>query len=170
MSRKICEETNETTEEEGTPKACMTKPTWNFSAKEIKRNIRGTSFPMTLTLTHVVKVVLLTYELNRFTKPQTFADCIGNELPLGWEEAYDKHVGAYYINHVNQTTQLEDPRQEWRAIQEAMLREYLQTAQDVLEEKKENEKNTKHRARSGCADNAFMDLPLDLDADEPYAA
>nr|KAF7429465.1 hypothetical protein H0235_005863 [Vespula pensylvanica] len=95
-----------------------------------------------------------------FTKPQTFADCIGNELPLGWEEAYDKHVGAYYINHVNQTTQLEDPRQEWRAIQEAMLREYLQTAQDVLE----------HRARSGCADNAFMDLPLDLDADEPYAA
>ncbi|XP_012149560.2 WW and C2 domain containing protein kibra isoform X3 [Megachile rotundata] len=72
-----------------------------------------------------------------FTKPQTFADCIGNELPLGWEEAYDKHVGAYYINHVNQTTQLEDPRQEWRAIQEAMLREYLQTAQDVLEAKKE---------------------------------
>ncbi|XP_066594079.1 protein kibra [Prorops nasuta] len=74
---------------------------------------------------------------DRYTKPQTFADCIGNELPLGWEEAYDKHVGAYYINHVNQTTQLEDPRQEWRAIQEAMLREYLQTAQDVLEAKKE---------------------------------
>ncbi|XP_011503552.1 PREDICTED: protein kibra [Ceratosolen solmsi marchali] len=74
---------------------------------------------------------------DRFTKPQTFADCIGNELPLGWEEAYDKHVGVYYINHVNQTTQLEDPRQEWRAIQEAMLREYLQTAQDALEAKKE---------------------------------
>ncbi|XP_050458439.1 protein kibra isoform X1 [Cataglyphis hispanica] len=74
---------------------------------------------------------------DRFTKPQTFADCIGNELPLGWEEAYDKHVGVYYINHVNQTTQLEDPRQEWRAIQEAMLRDYLQTAQDVLEAKKE---------------------------------
>lgn len=32
-----------------------------------------------------------------------------------------------------ETTQLEDPRQEWRAIQEAMLREYLQTAQDALE-------------------------------------
>ncbi|XP_011629653.1 protein kibra-like, partial [Pogonomyrmex barbatus] len=74
---------------------------------------------------------------DRFTKPQTFADCIGNELPLGWEEAYDKHVGAYYINHVNQTTQLEDPRQEWRAIQEAMLREYLHIAHDVLEAKKE---------------------------------
>ncbi|KAJ9601062.1 hypothetical protein L9F63_000797, partial [Diploptera punctata] len=67
-----------------------------------------------------------------FTKPQTFADCIGNELPLGWEEAYDPQIGSYYINHVNQCTQLEDPRLEWRAIQ-AMLRDYLQTAQDVLE-------------------------------------
>ncbi|KAK7874477.1 hypothetical protein R5R35_001564 [Gryllus longicercus] len=74
---------------------------------------------------------------DRFTKPQTFADCIGNELPLGWEEAYDPNIGSYYINHVNQCTQLEDPRLEWRAIQEAMLRDYLQTAQDVLEAKKE---------------------------------
>jgi len=32
-----------------------------------------------------------------------------------------------------ETTQLEDPRQEWRAIQEAMLRDYMQTAHDVLE-------------------------------------
>ncbi|XP_047003394.1 protein kibra isoform X1 [Schistocerca americana] len=74
---------------------------------------------------------------DRYTKPQTFADCIGNELPLGWEEAYDPQIGSYYINHVNQCTQLEDPRLEWRAIQEAMLRDYLQTAQDVLEAKKE---------------------------------
>jgi hypothetical protein len=28
---------------------------------------------------------------------------------------------------------LEDPRLEWRAIQEDMLRDYLHTAQDVLE-------------------------------------
>lgn len=35
--------------------------------------------------------------------------------------------------HFIETTQLEDPRQEWRAIQETMLREYLQTAHDVLE-------------------------------------
>ncbi|KAI5738313.1 hypothetical protein M8J77_005331 [Diaphorina citri] len=74
---------------------------------------------------------------DRFTKPQSFADCIGNELPLGWEEAFDPHIGVYYINHVSQCTQLEDPRLEWRAIQEAMLREYLTTAQDVLEAKKE---------------------------------
>lgn len=37
----------------------------------------------------------------RITKPQTFADCIGNELPLGWEESYDNQIGVYYINHVN---------------------------------------------------------------------
>ena len=37
----------------------------------------------------------------RITKPQTFADCIGNELPLGWEESYDSQIGVYYINHVN---------------------------------------------------------------------
>ncbi|KAG8272241.1 hypothetical protein J6590_044900 [Homalodisca vitripennis] len=34
---------------------------------------------------------------------------------------------------VPECTQLEDPRLEWRAIQEAMLRDYLHTAQDVLE-------------------------------------
>lgn len=39
----------------------------------------------------------------------------------------------FFLSFVSETTQLEDPRQEWRAIQEAMLREYLQTAQDVLE-------------------------------------
>ncbi len=33
--------------------------------------------------------------------------------------------------------QLEDPRLEWRSIQEAMLKEYLQTAKDDLEAKKE---------------------------------
>lgn len=32
-----------------------------------------------------------------------------------------------------ESTQMEDPRQEWRTIQENMLREYLQTAQDALE-------------------------------------
>ncbi|KAF4531755.1 hypothetical protein B566_EDAN014495, partial [Ephemera danica] len=78
------------------------------------------------------KCLLLTY-----TKPQNFSDCIGNELPLGWEEAYDQQIGVYYINHISQTTQMEDPRLEWRAVQENMLREYLQTAQDALEAKKE---------------------------------
>lgn len=35
----------------------------------------------------------------RQTKPLTFADCIGDELPVGWEEAYDPVVGGYYVDH-----------------------------------------------------------------------
>lgn len=36
---------------------------------------------------------------NRNTKPLSFADCIGDELPVGWEEAYDPQVGSYYVDH-----------------------------------------------------------------------
>uniref|UniRef100_A0A182P7M3 Protein kibra n=1 Tax=Anopheles epiroticus TaxID=199890 RepID=A0A182P7M3_9DIPT len=71
------------------------------------------------------------------TKPETFADCIGNELPFGWEESYDPQIGTYYINHNTQTTQLEDPRLQWKSKQDEMLREYLCSAQDTLEAKKE---------------------------------
>lgn len=39
--------------------------------------------------------------------------------------------------HTIESTQLEDPRQEWKSIQEQMLREYLTSAQDVLVAKKE---------------------------------
>lgn len=74
---------------------------------------------------------------DKLTKPETFADCIGNELPFGWEEGYDPQIGTYYINHNSQTTQLEDPRLEWKSKQEEMLREYLCSAQDTLEAKKE---------------------------------
>lgn len=74
---------------------------------------------------------------DRFTKPESFADCIGDELPLGWEETYDSSIGRYFINHIKQFTQIEDPRQEWKSVQEKMLREYLNSAQDALEAKKE---------------------------------
>nr|SVE75584.1 EOG090X00VK [Daphnia hispanica] len=74
---------------------------------------------------------------DRWVRPQTFADCVGSELPLGWEESYDSQVGPFYTNHITQSNQLEDPRLEWRSIQEAMLKEYLQTAKEDLEAKKE---------------------------------
>ena len=35
------------------------------------------------------------------TKPLTFADCVGDELPLGWETVYDKQIGIYYMDHIN---------------------------------------------------------------------
>lgn len=36
-----------------------------------------------------------------YTKAQTFADCVGHELPYGWEECYDGQIGIYYIDHIN---------------------------------------------------------------------
>lgn len=74
---------------------------------------------------------------DRYTKPQTFSDCVGDELPYGWEEVYDPQIGVYYVDHINQTNQLEDPRQQWRKEQELMLKDYLVTAKDDLDAKKE---------------------------------
>ncbi|XP_023210732.1 protein kibra-like isoform X2 [Centruroides sculpturatus] len=74
---------------------------------------------------------------DRYTKPQSFADCVGDELPFGWEECYDQQIGVYYIDHLKKTNQIEDPRQQWRQLQEAMLKEYLLTAQKDLKAKQE---------------------------------
>lgn len=46
----------------------------------------------------------------RITKPLTFADCVGDELPLGWEEVYDQQVGVYYIDHINSECILVDSK------------------------------------------------------------
>ncbi|KAM6132526.1 LOW QUALITY PROTEIN: protein WWC2 [Pterocles gutturalis] len=72
---------------------------------------------------------------DRLTKPLSFADCVGDELPWGWEAAYDPH-GVYYIDHINQTTQIEDPRKQWRQEQER-IKDYLMIAQDALSTQKE---------------------------------
>ncbi|NXG54691.1 WWC2 protein, partial [Hemiprocne comata] len=73
----------------------------------------------------------------RLTKPLSFADCVGDELPWGWEAAYDPQIGVYYIDHINQATQIEDPRKQWRQEQERMLKDYLMVAQDALSTQKE---------------------------------
>ncbi|XP_010209633.1 PREDICTED: protein KIBRA-like, partial [Tinamus guttatus] len=73
----------------------------------------------------------------QYTKPLTFADCISDELPLGWEEAYDPQVGVYYIDHNTKTTQIEDPRVQWRREQEHMLKDYLVLAQEAIAAQKE---------------------------------
>lgn len=35
----------------------------------------------------------------RNTKPQTFADCVGDELPYGWEKVTNNTDNQYFINH-----------------------------------------------------------------------
>lgn len=37
----------------------------------------------------------------RLTKPLSFADCVGDELPWGWEAGFDPQIGVYYIDHIN---------------------------------------------------------------------
>ncbi|RWS06015.1 Protein kibra-like protein [Dinothrombium tinctorium] len=65
---------------------------------------------------------------DRLTKPLSFADCVGDELPYGWEMGYDPNVGVYYIDHLRGKNQLTDPRLEWRNLQINMLNDYLQQA------------------------------------------
>ena len=36
----------------------------------------------------------------RGVKPESFADCSGDELPYGWEQSYSERVGIYFINHI----------------------------------------------------------------------
>ena len=35
------------------------------------------------------------------TKPADFTECVGDELPIGWEQAYDYQRGIYYVDHIN---------------------------------------------------------------------
>lgn len=71
------------------------------------------------------------------TKPKRFADCIGDELPVGWEKAYDPKIGVYYINHFEGRNQLIDPRDQYRCMQDAMIREYLESAKQSLNAKQQ---------------------------------
>ncbi|EHB04764.1 Protein WWC3 [Heterocephalus glaber] len=97
---------------------------------EVEKEMYGTEWPK-------VGATLALMWLKRITKPLTFADCVGDELPLGWETVYDKQIGIYYMDHINKLTQIEDPREQWRREQERMLKEYLIVAQEALNAKKE---------------------------------
>lgn len=59
------------------------------------------------------------------------ADCIGDELPYGWEVAYSPTIGVYYIDHLNRRNQLEDPREECRNMQIRMLESYMRQAESL---------------------------------------
>lgn len=54
-----------------------------------------------LIMYHIFFILNFFFFFFRYTKPQSFADCVGDELPLGWEESYDHIIGRYYINHVS---------------------------------------------------------------------
>ncbi|XP_038056175.1 protein WWC2-like isoform X2 [Patiria miniata] len=95
---------------------------------------------------------------DRLTKPQTFADCSGDELPFGWEEAYDPVLGVYYIDHLNQGNQIEDPRVQWRREKEMMLREYLTTQTDEEDSQAKQEICNVKQQRLQLAENEVQHL------------
>lgn len=43
-------------------------------------------------------------------KPKCWQECKGDEVPYGWEIAYDEAVGRYFIDHLNKRNLLDDPR------------------------------------------------------------
>lgn len=56
-------------------------------------------------------------------------DCVGDELPFGWDVAFAPIVGFYYIDHIRRKNQLEDPRIEVRNAQIRMLTNYMKQAE-----------------------------------------
>ena len=81
---------------------------------------------------------------------------------MGWEQVLDINRGVYYVNHIEKKVQIEDPRLEWRALQEDMLRSYLVTAQEDLTNKKELV-NIK-QARLTLAQDEFQHLNTTMSA------
>ncbi|OQV18228.1 Protein KIBRA [Hypsibius exemplaris] len=86
---------------------------------------------------HTNKLTTWVDPRQRVAQPTAFSDCAGDELPTGWERAYDPKVGIYFINHNTKTNHMEDPREKWKTMQEEMLKDYLHTAQDDLDAKRE---------------------------------
>lgn len=67
-----------------------------------------------------------------WVKPATFEECVGEELPFGWEEAFDPLVNVYFIDHNTWTTQLEDPRCNHLQEQRSMLTSFLSDARSSI--------------------------------------
>ncbi|XP_028397607.1 protein KIBRA-like [Dendronephthya gigantea] len=92
----------------------------------------------TYFIDHVNKKTTWIDPRDRLTKPLTFADCVADELPYGWEEIKDPHHGrSIYIDHNTENMQVEDPRKQWRKEQEKMLKDYLMVSHHNLQAKQD---------------------------------
>ena len=49
----------------------------------------------------MIKYVYDFFAFCSLTKPADFTECVGDELPIGWEQAYDYQRGIYYVDHIN---------------------------------------------------------------------
>ncbi|KJE97702.1 hypothetical protein CAOG_07806 [Capsaspora owczarzaki ATCC 30864] len=98
---------------------------------------------------------------DRFTRPFTFAECEGDELPYAWEQASDAVVGLYFVNHSTRTTQIEDPRISAHIVQQRMLKDFLETAQADLTRKQELLELKKRRLGIAEEEVAYLTSRLD---------
>lgn len=81
---------------------------------------------------------------DKLTKPSSITDCVGDELPYGWEVAFAPRVGVYYIDHIRKKNQLEDPRVEIRNAQIQMLTNYMRQAEPAAIRLQQQKYNKSH--------------------------
>ncbi|XP_028967216.1 protein WWC2 [Galendromus occidentalis] len=123
---------------------------------DVGRDFEGRTY----FIDHVNRATTWVDPRDRLTKPQSFADCIGDELPFGWDQRYDPRIGVYFVDHNAQRNQIEDPRLQWRQLQEAMLKEYLLTAQEDVAAKKEMMEIKNHRLAIAQDEYLFLSSRL----------
>ena len=68
--------------------------------------------------------------LSSLTKPADFTECVGDELPVGWEQAYDYHRGGiYYVDHRNR---------KWSSIYSYTVLNFLHECDSLVSQKYPN--------------------------------
>lgn len=96
-------------------------------------------------------------------KPHTFEDCVGEELPYGWEQSIDDEVGIYFINHNCWTTQLDDPRLFSKAAQQRVeFHRFLRDAEDRIREQRKRARELEENLRLAQRDLAIIHSKLRL--------
>ncbi|KAI3646852.1 hypothetical protein MP228_009780 [Amoeboaphelidium protococcarum] len=68
-------------------------------------------------------------------KPKTWQKCKGDEVPYGWEIAYDEAVGRYFIDHLNKRNLLDDPRDNKPKEQLKQVQQHIESATSVIQSK-----------------------------------
>lgn len=69
---------------------------------------------------------------DRFSKPRSVKDCIGDQLPYGWERIIDPNVGTYYTDHLNRRNTWEDPVSNWRRQNRILSQHHYSNSQHPL--------------------------------------
>ncbi|TPX45824.1 hypothetical protein SeMB42_g03777 [Synchytrium endobioticum] len=66
---------------------------------------------------------------DKLWKKRSWDECAphSDEVPLGWEIAHDDLCGTYFIDHINQTTLLDDPRTDKAKKQVEEMKQFVKS-------------------------------------------